>query len=103
MADGNQGQLRSFNFTDHMRIVCADMVQRVPALSHIDLSRVAMACTQVRNREAHGVLATMTPLRFEDGAETTIRRGKAYTAQRLRDEKGREMLYILTCFLPRFM
>jgi hypothetical protein len=103
MTDGKAVQTRGFNFTDHMRIVCADMVERVPALSHIDLARVAMACTQVRNREAHGVLATMTPLRFEAGAETTVRRGKTYTAQRLRDASGREMLYILTCFLPRFM
>jgi len=103
MASRSNSRSRGFNFTDHMRVVCADMVQRVPALAHIDLSRVAMACSQVRNRAAHGVLATMTPLRFEAGAETTVRRGKTYTAQRLRDESGREMFYILTCYLPRFM
>jgi hypothetical protein len=103
MAKGTTGKKPGFNFSDHMRVVCADMIARVPALTHIDLSRVAMACTQVRNRAAHGVLATMTPLRFVNGADTTIRRGRKYTAQRLRDESGREMLYILTCFLPRFM
>jgi hypothetical protein len=103
MAKGKTTRKAGFNFSDHMRIVCADMVSRVPELAHIDLSRVAMACTQVRNRAPHGVLATMTPLRFAEGAETTVRRGRKYTAQRLRDETGREMLYILTCFLPRFM
>ncbi len=103
MADVAASKKRGFNFTDHVRIICADMVARVPELSHVDLSRVAMACTQVRNRASHGVLATMTPLRFANGALTTVRRGRTYTAQRLRDESGREMFYILTCFLPRFM
>ena len=103
MAEVAASKKRGFNFTDHLRFVCADMVARVPELSHVDLSRVAMACTQVRNRASHGVLATMTPLRFANGAKTTVRRGRTYTAQSLRDESGREMFYILTCFLPRFM
>ena len=100
MANGRQP---GFNFSDHLRVVCADMVSRVPELGHIDLARVMMACSQTRNGAAHGVLATMTPLRFADGAKTTVRRGRIYKAQRLLDAQGREMLYILTCFLPRFM
>jgi len=94
---------RGFNFTDHTRLVCADMVARLPELAHIDLSRVAMAFSQVRSGSKHGVLATMTPLRFEGGATTSQRRGRIYTGQRLIDASGREMLYILTCYLPRFM
>lgn len=92
-----------FNFTDQMRVVCEDMVQRLPELGHIDLSRVAMAYSQVRSGTVYGVLATMTPLRFEAGAETVVRQGQTYTSQRLFDSSGKEMLYILTCYLPRFM
>ena len=92
-----------FNFTDQMRVICADMVNRLPELSHIDLSQVAMAYSQVRSPTVYGVLATMTPLRFEAGATTVVRQGQTYTSQRLYDPSGKEMLYILTCYLPRFM
>ena len=39
-----------FNFTRRMRLLIEDIVQRLPELSHIDLSRVAISFAQARNR-----------------------------------------------------
>ena len=92
-----------FNFTRRMRHLIDDMVQRLPELSHIDPSRVALSFAQARNRSRFGVYATLTPMRFTGGQLTTRRRGQTYTFQRLFDPSGREILYILTFYLPRFM
>ncbi len=92
-----------FDFTARMRLVCQDLVDRLPELAHIDLGRVAICFCQARKRVTHGLFASLTPLRFVGGAETTVRRGERYTIQRLRDVDGREMLYVLSFYLPRFM
>jgi predicted metallopeptidase len=67
------------------------------------MDRVAVACSQTRKRIAHGLYATLTPMRFEGGRTSTVRRGRQFTAQRLFDVHGRELLYILRFYLPRFM
>jgi predicted metallopeptidase len=86
-----------------MRHVAADMTERLPELAHIDLSRVCVAFTQARKAGPHGLQASLTPLRFPGGATEGIRRGRRYRVQRVVDRQGREMLYILTFCLPRFM
>lgn len=86
-----------------MRDVCGDMVSRLPQLAHIDLGRVAFSFCQARNRTTWGLYASLTPLRFKGGALTEFRRRRRYTIQRLYDRDGREMLYILSFYLPRFM
>ena len=92
-----------FNFTDHVRRLSADMVARLPQLSHIDLEKILVAYGQTRKQTSHGLYASLTPLRFRDGSLTERRRGRLYTVQRVFDQRGREMLYILTFYLPRFM
>jgi predicted metallopeptidase len=92
-----------FDFTASMRAICADMVLRLDELSHIDLSCVAICFCQARRRVSHGTFASLTPLRFAGGATSTSRRGRKYAIQRLVDPAGREMLYILSFYLPRFM
>jgi hypothetical protein len=92
-----------FDFTARMRLVCQDMVVRLPELGHIDLARVAVCFCQARKRVTHGLFASLTPLRFADGAATTIRRGRRYGIQPVADSEGREMLYVLSFYLPRFM
>ena len=86
-----------------MRELCEDLVARLPELSYIDLSRVALSFTQARKRVNHGIFATTTPMRFENGALTGVRRGRKYSVQRLYDPQGVEMLYIISFYLPRFM
>jgi len=92
-----------FDFTSHMRRLCQDMIGRLPELAHIDLDRVLVCFKQARKRVSHGLFASLTPLRFSGGAATTIRRGRRFTIQRLVDPAGREMLYVLGFYLPRFM
>ena len=79
------------------------MVKRLPELSHIDLSQVAISFSQARKGGRYGVHASLTPMRFAGGARVEKRRGRYYKSQVLRDASGREMLYILTFCLPRFM
>ena len=42
-------------------------------------------------------------MRFEGGTRIGTVRGRRYAAQQLLDERGREILYILSFYLPRFM
>lgn len=93
----------SFDFTAAMRTVCAEIIARTPELSHIRLDEVAICFCQARNRKPYGMYASLTPLRFADGALTTIRRRQRFGMQKLLNSRGREMLYILSFYLPRFM
>jgi hypothetical protein len=92
-----------FDFTTHMRRLCAELIARLPELGHIDLDRVAVSFRQARKPVRHGLQATLTPLRFEGGSMQTLRAGRTWTLQRLYDPDGREMLYILNFYLPRFL
>jgi hypothetical protein len=95
--------LAPFDFTQRMRELCHDMAGRLPELAHLDMDRVAICFCQARKRVPHGMFASLTPLRFAGGAETTVRRGQRLAIQRLRGPDGREMLYVLSFYLPRFM
>jgi predicted metallopeptidase len=79
------------------------MVARLDALKHIDLTRVAFSFCQTRRAVSHGMYASLTPLRFAGGALETVRRGRRWRIPRLVDRDGREMLYILNFYLPRFL
>jgi hypothetical protein len=92
-----------FNFTHHIRLVCQDMVTRLPQLSHIDLRKVAISFCQTRKSVPHGLQAALTPMRFEGGRRWTFRHGKRLGVQQLLDPNGNEMLYILSFYLPRFL
>ncbi len=92
-----------FDFTTAMRSLCEDMTSRLPELRHIDLTRIAVSLSKTRKNVSHGIYASLTPLRFEAGAKTTHRRGRRYGVQPVVDATGREYLYILSFYLPRFM
>jgi hypothetical protein len=79
------------------------MVARLESLRHVDLSRVAVSFCQTRKAVPHGMYASLTPLRFAGGATETVRRGRRWRIQRLAGPSGREMLYILNVYLPRFL
>ena len=91
-----------FDFTAAMRRLCRDMVARLAELSHIRLERVAISLCQARQNGSHGLYASLTPLKFEAGADQQVLEGRRYGVQRLCDQQGRELLYILSFFLPRF-
>lgn len=92
-----------FDFTNSIRIVCDDMTRRVEELAHIDMQRVAVGFCQARKAVAHGLQASLTPLRFEGGAATKRIRGRTMTTQKLLDGSGRDYLYLLQFYLPRFL
>ncbi|MBP89789.1 MAG: hypothetical protein CMJ64_24295 [Planctomycetaceae bacterium] len=93
---------KGFNITDRVRAICADISQHVPELAHIDVNRIGFAFAQTRKAVMHGMQASLTPLRFEDGSLTGEYRGRPMRVQRVFDNDGREMLYIYTVYLPRF-
>ncbi len=96
-------QLRGFDFTLHVRRLCDDLVHRLPELGHVDLRRVAIGFAQTRKAVDHGLYASLTPMRFAGGTRETFRHGRRWTVQRLVDSSGREMLYLLSFYLPRFL
>lgn len=99
---GRQPSPATFDFSSAMTRLCVDVSDRVDELLHVDMSRVAVSFAQTRRRVLHGLQAKLTPMRFEGGALTTHRNGRMWTCQRLIHD-GREMLYILTFYLPRFL
>ncbi len=92
-----------FDFSRHVRRLCDDFAERLDELRHVDMQRVAVTFSQTRNSAAQGRYATLTPLRFHGGQTHVVRRGRKWTMQRVLDEQGREMLYVLNFYLPRFL
>jgi predicted metallopeptidase len=93
---------RPFDFCGHVRRLCADVVRHCRELSHIDVSRLLFGMTQARSGRPHGLQARVTPLRFPGGALTRRRGAATYQVQRYFVD-GREMLYLVTFCLPRFL
>lgn len=93
---------RPFDFCARLRLLCADVVRHCAELAHIDVSRVLFAVTQARGAARHGLQARVTPLRFRGGALQRQRGGVAYRVQRYVVD-DREILYLMTFCLPRFL
>jgi hypothetical protein len=91
-----------FDFCGQVRRLCADLVRRCPALEHIDAHRLLFGVTQARSRRTHGLQARVTPLRFHGGRLVRRRHGALYQVQR-HFVDDREMLYLITFCLPRFL
>lgn len=92
---------RPFDFTTAMRRLCEDVAARLPDFRHVRMEQIAVTFAQARRRVHWGLQAKLTPLRFEGGSLTTVRRGRPWTIQRWY-QGNVEMLYILTFYLPRF-
>ena len=91
-----------FDFTHHVGRVCADMAAQLDEFRHIDMARVAVSFRQTRKRMSRGLYASLTPLQLPAGQTHLIRRGRKWTIQRVNID-GREMLYLLNFYLPRFL
>ena len=97
---GDEG--RPFDFCGHVRRLCADVVRRCEELRHIDVSRLLFGITQARSGVRSGLQARVTPLRFRHGGLVRERDGVRYRVQRYVVD-GRDMLYLITFCLPRFL
>lgn len=93
---------RCFDFTVAMRSLCSDIACRLEAFSHIDVQRVAFNICQTRRDVRHGMYASLTPLRFNGGSAFKTMRGVSWSIQEIRDDTGRDYLYLLSFYLPRF-
>lgn len=92
----------SFNFSQAMNNLCRDVTSRCEQFAHIRISRVLVSFTPCRNRSKYGLLARVTPMRFRGGALTRRHGSIEYQVQRFFVD-DREMLYLLTFCLPRFL
>lgn len=92
-----------FDITAHLWRLCHDISGRLPDLAHIRMDQVAVTFCQTRRQVLHGLQAKLTPLRFENGSLHQTKRGRTYTIERVYDQQGREMLYLLSFYLPRFL
>jgi hypothetical protein len=92
-----------FDFTAHVRRACEDIAAKLPELAHLEMDRVAIRYCQTRRSGPDGLHASLTPLRFAGGATHITRRGRRWTVEPVLDTSGREMLYLLSFYLPRFL
>jgi hypothetical protein len=90
------------DYCGRLRRLCEDVADRCPALGHVRMPHVLLSFTPCRNRSPYGLQARVTPLRFRDGAMVRRQSGVEYQVQRYFVD-GREMLYVLTFCLPRFL
>jgi len=93
---------RPLNICDALRRLCIDIAGRCEALRHIRMPSVLLTFTPSRNRSEYGLQARVTPLRFGGGRITRPHGRVEYQVQRYFVD-GREMLYVLTFCLPRFL
>lgn len=96
------GQNKGLDFTAAMRRLCGDMAERLPDLHHVAIDRVTFRVCQTRKAVSYGMHASLTPLRFAGGERFTQRRNRTWTIAPLFDSTGREFLYLLSFYLPRF-
>lgn len=99
---GGAATQRPFDFSTAMRRLCDDVTARCEQLCHVHMPRVLVSFTPCRNRSRYGLQARVTPLRFRGGALTRRHGSVDYQVQRYFVD-GREMLYVLTFCLPRFL
>ena len=99
-ANGSAGV--PFDFSAHMRRLCAAIVSRCEAFYPIDVNRILFTVSQNRKARRHGLQAKVTPMRFHGGAIIHQRGDRLYQVQRYWVE-GVELLYVMTFCLPRFL
>ncbi|HLW64929.1 MAG TPA: hypothetical protein VKS79_06370 [Gemmataceae bacterium] len=92
----------AFDFSSHMLRLCSDIAAWCEELQKVDVSKVLFTVTSSRTRRAHGLQARVTPMRFRHGQLSRRHRGEEYQVQRFHVE-GREILYLMTFCLPRFL
>lgn len=83
-----------------------DLARRLPVFAHVRTDRLLVAVSHARRGGVSGTYARIYPLRFERGATRTTRRTRSavetYEMPPLVHD-GREILYIVTFLLPRFL
>ena len=92
---------RIFSYTDAVRDVMEDMCTHIPEFGHVRTNKVLVSFAQARKRTSYGVFAKLVPLRMKDGAFEQQRELIVLKTPKWL-YKGKEYLYILYVYLPRF-
>ncbi|MCF0233577.1 MAG: hypothetical protein HUK22_01205 [Thermoguttaceae bacterium] len=96
--------MKPFNYTEAVRAVCADICARLPEFRRYDMNRVGFGFSQTRDARRVLTFASLTPLRFENGAKATARRGLYWRVPDVPAKAdGLPLLYIFTVYAPRFI
>jgi len=86
--------------------LCRKLVGHFDELAHIDVDRVLFTFSRSRRPGRGGLLARITPLRGEAGSrQLERRRGRFLETWEIPPlhHAGREILYLVTLLLPRFL
>ena len=98
--------MKTLNLTGELERLIAAITRRVDEFRHVDPSRVMVCVATTRGGGVHGTYAKIHPLRFENGARTTLvrrRRGSVRCEITPVTRHGLEMLYIIYVLVPRFL
>ena len=98
--------MKTLNLTAEIEKLVGNIVSRVPALNHIDPSRVLVCVASTRGGGIHGTYAKIHPLRFPGGGSTMEKwRGSKRTVYSMPKvtHRGMDMLYIIYFLVPRFL
>ncbi|MEZ6139565.1 MAG: putative metallopeptidase [Zavarzinella sp.] len=91
----------SFDYSAWVRSLALICCTHVPALYHIDPTRIIFGITRTRQRTAHGIMARLIPLRGEEGSPYLWKKEQRYRYPTWEIGKVR-ILYLLEVYLPRF-
>jgi len=92
----------AYNLTDDVALCVHLLSRRVAQLSHLRPAQIIHGITQARNRSRYGVFAECHGLRFKHGAREMVSGRHAWVWPDVR-VRGREILYYITYYMPRFL
>lgn len=98
---GYSGGDMAFAYTRAIREVLGEIVAATPLFAHVRLPEVAVSFAQAQRRTKWGTYAKMVPLRFPGGALEGVEDGARWRIDPF-TFRGRDVLYILYVYLPRF-
>lgn len=90
-----------FNYTEALEHLIREIVGRVGEFRHVAPERLLVACSRSRDNGPVGAYAKIVPLRFECGARERRIGRHTYEMPPL-TYRGREILYLIYFFMPRF-
>ncbi len=93
----------TFDYTGHLDALIGSWCRRYPQLGHIDMDRVILTVAKCRSTSRRGIYASVTSLRFPEGTQSGAngKRKHMYRWPKVR-KNGRQALYLIKFYLPRF-
>lgn len=91
----------AFDYTGHLECLIRRWCQRYRQLGHIEMDRVVLSVAKCRSKSSRGLQASISSLRFPNGRCEENGSGRVYRCPRVK-KGGREALYLIKFYLPRF-